>query len=223
MIQDQPPDDNVEWETPERRRPRRLDEETEDVGFPIVWVLIGGLAALLTIGLVALGLVRIFTRSGTTAAVTPSALPTTVLPTPVTVTALVVPTPTTATEPTVAPTPKPKPTKAAPAATPTPMPPTPTPVPPQPVAPTKIQVGGYVRIVNTEGAGLSLRKDPSRQSDRLGVAAADSVVPVVDGPQNDREGETDENGAIYQWWYLRATDGTEGWGRADFLEPAPPP
>ena len=58
MTQDQPPEDNVQWETPERRRPRRLDEETEDVGFPIVWVLIGGLAALLTIGLVALGLVR---------------------------------------------------------------------------------------------------------------------------------------------------------------------
>ena len=50
MTHDQQPDNNWEWESPERRRPQRLeDEETAEIGFPIVWVLIGGLAGLLTI------------------------------------------------------------------------------------------------------------------------------------------------------------------------------
>jgi hypothetical protein len=56
MTPNQQPDDNLDWEPPERRRPRRLDnEETAEVGFPIAWVLIGGLAGLLTIGLIGLG------------------------------------------------------------------------------------------------------------------------------------------------------------------------
>jgi hypothetical protein len=55
MTEDQQPEDNWEWESPERRRPRRLDEDTDDIGFPTIWLLIGGLAGLLTIGLIALG------------------------------------------------------------------------------------------------------------------------------------------------------------------------
>lgn len=222
MIQDQPPEENVQWEMPERRRPRRVEEETEDVGFPIVWVLIGGLAALLTIGLVALGLVRIFTRPATTAGV---------IPTPVSVessSTATFETPAVAIE-TSAPTeeallvPTFTPTTAPP--TPTSVPPTPTlPLPtPTPTLPTGIYVGGYVRVVNTEGAGLSLRAGPARSTARLVVAAENTVLPVLDGPRDDEDGEQDETGALYQWWYLRNTDGSEGWGRADFLEPAPPP
>ena len=221
MTLDQPPEDDMQWEAPERRRPRRQEEDTEEIGFPIVWVLIGGLAALLTIGLVALGLVRIFTRESAVADVTPTvALPTTVLPTAeVTVTAMVVLSPTEATTPPTTP----SPTVALP--TPTPMPPTPTPVPPtpEPIGLNRIAVDGYVRIVNTEGKGLSLRAGPGTNNDRLALAAADAVLPVLDGPRNDESGETDENGDLYQWWYLRNTDGVEGWGRGDFLEPAPPP
>jgi hypothetical protein len=220
MSQDQPPEDNVQWETPERRRARRLDEETEDVGFPIIWVLIGGLAALLTIGLVALGLVRIFTRPSTTAATTPTVLASTVVPTTaVTVTALVVEKQTEA-PPTAVPTKKP--TEAP---TPTPLPPTSTPAPPtpEPAAATELKVGGYARIINTDGKGLSLRGGPGRDNARLVVAAADSVLPIVAGPKDDEGGDTDDAGGIYQWWQLRNTDGTEGWGRADFLEPAPAP
>ena len=220
MTQDQPPEDNVQWETPERRRPRRLDDETEDVGFPIVWVLIGGLAALLTIGLVALGLVRIFTKPSVTAGTTPTVvLPTTVIPTTsVTLTAFVVQAPTTAVTSIV---PTAKPTVALPPIA-TPMPPTPTPKP-EPAVPTEIKVGGYVRIVNTDATGLSLRAGPGRDNARLVVAAESSVLPVVDGPKDDENGDTDANGAVFKWWYVRNTDGTEGWGRADFLEPAPPP
>jgi hypothetical protein len=105
------------------------------------------------------------------------------------------------------------------------MPPTPTLIPPtpEPVGVTQIAVGGYVRIINTDGKGLSLRAGPSTDTDRLGLAAADAVLPVTDGPKDDEAGETDDAGAIYKWWRLRNTDGAEGWGRGDFLEPVPPP
>ncbi|MGQ9794649.1 MAG: SH3 domain-containing protein [Anaerolineae bacterium] len=222
MIQDQPPEEHVQWEMPERRRPRRIEEETEDVGFPIVWVLIGGLAALLTIGLVALGLVRLFTRPVTTAATTPTpavaeSVRTEGVETPAVVLETSAPTEEARLVPTFTP------TIALP--TPTPIPPTPTPPLPTltPTLPTEIRVGGYVRVVNTEGAGLSLRAGPARSTARLVVAAENTVLPVLDGPQDDQDGERDETGALYQWWYLRNTDGSEGWGRADFLEPAPPP
>lgn len=221
MSQDQPPEENIQWEMPERRRPRRMEEETEDVGFPIVWVLIGGLAALLTIGLVALGLVRLFTRPATTAATPPT--PVVVespvaggAETPAVALETAVPTEELQLVPTFTPTTPP---------TPTPIPPTPTPLlpTPTPTLPTEIRVGGYVRIVNTEGAGLSLRAGPARSTARLVVAAENTVLPVLDGPRDDQDGEKDAAGALYQWWYLRNTDGSEGWGRADFLEPAPPP
>jgi hypothetical protein len=84
-------------------------------------------------------------------------------------------------------------------------------------------MGGYVQIVNTEGAGLSLRAGPGLNNSRLVVADAQSVLAVIGGPQEDEQGETGENGEVYVWWFLRYTDGTEGWGRADFLAPAPPP
>jgi hypothetical protein len=209
MTYDQKPDDNWEWEPPERRRPKRLEEETATVGFPIVWVLIGGLAGLLTIGLIGLGVVQIINKRSVPTP-TPSGLPTLALPTTPTSAPVAVETPTPAP---VVPTSTPPPTAEV-------LPPTNT---PEPVAPTEIQVGGYARIVNTEGSGLSLRAGPSTNNARLIVAEADSILAVIDGPKEDEQGETDEAGDVYLWWYLRTTDGTEGWGRADFLAPSPPP
>ncbi len=208
MTHNQTPDDNYEWEPPERRRPRRLDEETAEVGFPIAWVLIGGLAGLLTIGLIGLGVVQIVNkRSAPTP--TPPGLPTLALP------ATPPPLPGVVGTPTLAP------------ATSTPSPSTaevvqPT-ATPQPVAPSEIKVGGYVKLVNTEGAGLSLRAGPGRNNARLVTANADSILAVIGGPKEDEQGAKDDAGKVYQWWYLRHTDGTEGWGRADFLAPSPPP
>jgi hypothetical protein len=98
--------------------------------------------------------------------------------------------------------------------------PTDTPVP---APPTDIVVGGYVQIVNTDGAGLSLRAGPGTNNARLVVADAESILPVIGGPNDDEQGETDDNGEVYKWWFLRSADGTEGWGRADFLSPSPPP
>jgi hypothetical protein len=215
MTYDQQPDDDWEWESPERRRPQRLEEETAEVGFPIVWVLIGGLAGLLTIGLIGLGVVQFINkRSAPTA--TPSGLPT-----------LALPASPTAAEEVVVEADTPTPAPAAP--TPTPVPPTaevvsPTDTPePEPVAPTEIEEGGHVQIVNTEGAGLSLRAGPGTNNARLVVAEADAILPVIGGPNEDEDGQTDEDGNPYVWWFLRNADGTEGWGRADFLAPSPPP
>lgn len=206
MSYDQQPDDKWEWESPERRRPRRLDEETAEIGFPIVWVLIGGLAGLLTIGLIGLGVAQFISkRSAPTP--TPAGLPTLALPA----------------TPTLAPAMVETPTAAPVLATPT-LPPTAQVVPPtdtpQPVAPSQIQVGGFVQVVNTGGAGLSLRAGPATNNARLVVAEEGAVLPVIGGPKQDEQGETDESGNIYVWWFLRNADGTEGWGRADFLAPS---
>jgi len=210
MTYDQPPDDNWEWESPEQRRPRRLqEEETAEIGFPIVWVLIGGLAGLLTIGLIGLGVVQIINkRSAPTP--TPPGLPTLALPATPTLASVIVETPTGA--PVVS-TPTQPPTAEVVSPTDTPA----------PAAPTEIQVGGYVQIVNTEGAGLSLRAGPGTNNARLAVAEAEAILPVIGGPKEDEQGETDEAGNVYLWWFLRNTDGTEGWGRGDFLAPVPPP
>ena len=210
---DQQPDDNLDWESPEQRRPQRLEEEeTAEIGFPIIWVLIGGLAGLLTIGLIGLGVVQ-FINKRSAPTPTPPALPTLALPATPTAGAVVVPTETPLA-------PQPPPTTDAPPPTAEVIPPTDTPVP---APPTEIVVGGYVQIINTDGAGLSLRAGPGTNNARLVVAAADSVLPVIGGPNDDEQGETDDSGNVHKWWFLRHEDGTEGWGRADFLSPSAPP
>ena len=211
---DQQPDDNWEWESPEQRRPPRLEEEeTAEIGFPIIWVLIGGLAGLLTIGLIGLGVVQ-FINKRSAPTPTPPALPTLALPASPTAGAVVVPTEETPLTP-----PPPSATDAPPPMAEV-VPPTETPVP---APPTDIVVGGYVQIINTDGAGLSLRAGPGTNNARLVVADAESILPVIGGPNDDEQGETDDNGEVYKWWFLRGADGTEGWGRADFLSPSPPP
>jgi len=209
MSYDQPPEDKWDWESPEQRRPRRLEEETAEIGFPIVWVLIGGLAGLLTIGLIGLGVAQ-FINKRSAPTPTPPGLPTLALPATATLAPAVVETPTLASD----------------LATPT-LPPTAEVVPPtdtpQPVAPSEIQEGGYVQVVNTGGSGLSLRAGPATNNARLVVAEEGTVLPVIGGPQDDEQGETDDNGNVHVWWLLRAADGTEGWGRADFLVPSLPP
>jgi hypothetical protein len=210
MSYDQQPDDNWEWESPERRRPRRLDDEsTAEIGFPIVWVIIGGLAGLLTIGLIGLGVVQ-FLNKRAAPSPTLASLPTLALPATPTAAAALIETPTSA------------PAVATPTAIPTAevVPPTDT---PEPAPPSEIQKGGFAEVVNTEGAGVSLRAGPGTNNARLVVADAGAILPVVDGPREDEQAEVDDNGNVYQWWYVRNSDGTEGWARADFLAPAQAP
>ncbi len=80
-----------------------------------------------------------------------------------------------------------------------------------------------MQIVNSGGSGLSLRAGPGANNARLKMAGADSTLPVVGGPKPDEEGTTDETGAVYTWWNVRDSDGTEGWARGDFLAPSLPP
>jgi hypothetical protein len=210
MTPNQQPDDNLDWEPPERRRPRRLDnEETAEVGFPIAWVLIGGLAGLLTIGLIGLGVAQIINKRAAPTA-TPPGLPTLALPATPTALPAVVETPTLAPAVSV---PTPTPQAALPTATSQPA-----------AAPTEIKVGGYVKIATTGGTGVSLRAGPGTNNARLLVVTdAEAVMAVVGGPKDDEQGEKDEAGQVYQWWYIRSPEGTEGWARADLLAASPPP
>ncbi|RME96963.1 MAG: hypothetical protein D6768_20815 [Chloroflexi bacterium] len=193
-----------QWDDKTRRtrRPRRIEEVgSAEVGFPIAWVLIGGLSGLLIIGLVGLGVVNIL-RKQAAVTPTPSAIPG------------------------LAPTQPIEDNSAAPAgATPTIPPvvtlePTITPSPtatPVPTVPAGLAPAVYAKVVGTGGAGVSLRAGPGTNNSRLNVAPEESVVFVVDGPR------ADENQAEYVWWFVRDADGNEGWAVQDFLEPTLPP
>lgn len=79
--------------------------------------------------------------------------------------------------------------------------------------PTMIGVGGKARVVNTGGAGVNFRDQPTISGRLLRKLPEGNVYEVVGGPQ-DADG--------YVWWQLRdSTDGTLGWGAQTFLSPAP--
>ncbi len=188
-----------DWQTRRTRRPRRLEEiSSVEVGFPIVWVLIGAVAGLLVIGLVGLGVVNIVRKQSITP--TPSAIPGLAPTQPIAAATEVVVTPTIPPVVTLEPTP-------TPTITPTPI----------PVAPEALEPGVYARIIGTEGNGVSVRAGPGTNNARLTIAAEDSLVLILDGPRED------ENQQDYVWWFVRAEDDVEGWTVQDFLEPSLPP
>lgn len=194
----------ADWQnmkTRQTRRPRRLEEvNSAEIGFPVAWVLIGALSGLIIIGLVGLGVVNIVRKQAITP--TPSAIPG------------------------LAPTqPIAESTTQQQAATPTIPPvvtlePTATPIPtdtPTPAAPTALEPGVYGKVINTEGADLSVRAGPGTNNARIGIAPESSLVLILDGPR------ADENLQEFVWWFVRVEDGTEGWVVQDFLEPSLPP
>lgn len=191
-----------DWQTRRTRRPRRIEEASSvEVGFPIIWVLIGAVAGLLVIGLIGLGVVNIIRKQ----AITPTP---TVIPglSPTQAIAEAEATPEVAVTPTIPPV--------------VTLEPTPTPTPtntPEPVAPTELKPGVYARVVGTEGSGVSVRAGPGTNNARLSVAAENSLVLILDGPRDD------ENLQEYTWWLVRDEDGNEGWTVQDFLEPSLPP
>lgn len=113
---------------------------------------------------------------------------------------------------------------APPGATPTatPMQPTPSPIPTVTLAPTPnaavppeaVTPGFYARVTNTGGLGVTIRGGPSTNNVPITVAAEDTVLFILDGP---------EEGNDLLWWQVRLEDGTEGWAAADYLVPAPAP
>ncbi len=190
-------------QTRQTRRPRRLEEvSSAEIGFPVVWVLVGALAGLLVIGLIGLGVVNILRKQAITP--TPEVIPG-LAPTQPIVDAT-----TTASAPDVTPTLPPVVT----------LEPTATPIPtatPVPTAPTELAKGVYAQVIGTEGAGVSLRSGPGTNNARLDVAPEESVVLILDGPK------ADENQGEFVWWFVRNANGTEGWAAQDFLKPTLPP
>ena len=74
--------------------------------------------------------------------------------------------------------------------------------------PGGIRPGSLVVVQGTQGAGLNLREEPSTTSAVAGKAREGTVLTVLEGPT-----EADD----YVWWKVRAPDGVEGWGAADWL------
>ncbi len=100
---------------------------------------------------------------------------------------------------------------ATPTPTPTPTPlPTPTPKPTLPLSPTEIGVGVRVRVSGTGAAGLNIRALPSKQAERLYIAAEGEQFLVADGPRTADD---------LTWWFLRdeANPQREGWAAATYL------
>ncbi len=190
-----------------RRRPRRLeDAESAEIGFPLVWIVIGGLAGLIVIGLVGLGVVNLVRQSAITPTppvlspmveqmATATIIPTMTIAAPAVETAA-------SSAPDGATTPAPENTPAV-----------------AEVAPDELAVGGYAVVEGTDGAGLSMRAGPGRNNARLGLAEEDAAVKMelLEGPTEDANGED------YIWWFVRHPDGTEGWVVQDFLVPTTAP
>jgi hypothetical protein len=190
-----------DWQTRKTRRPRRIEEaNSAEIGFPIVWILVGALAGLLVIGLIGLGVVNIVRKQAITP--TPTVIPGLAPTQPIAEEE--------ATRPAATPTIPPVVT-LEPTATPTP---TNTPIP---VAPTELAPNVYAQVVGTGASGLSVRAGPGTNNARLTVADEGSLVLILEGPRDD------ENLDDYIWWFVRAEDDTEGWVVQEFLKPSLPP
>jgi len=188
-------------ETRRTRRPRRIEEvNSAEVGFPLVWVLIGLLSTMLILGLIGLASLNFLSRQAIT-------------PTPPVIAGLA------PTQPIVqAATEEAMQLEATPTIPPVvTLPPTVTPVPtdtPAPQTPNSLTVGGFATIINTDGFGVSMRAGPGTNNARLTVVPEQGIVELKEGP---RESETQED---YIWWFVRGPDGTEGWIATAFLEPS---
>ena len=80
----------------------------------------------------------------------------------------------------------------------------------QPPPSGPIQIGTYVQIGDTGGAGLRLRSDPGVSSTPLFLGMESEVYQVTKGPQQ-KDG--------YTWWFLVAPydKNRSGWAAADYL------
>jgi hypothetical protein len=72
----------------------------------------------------------------------------------------------------------------------------------------------YVRVTNTDGQGIIIRREPSVTAPRLAARAENTVLRVV-GP------DATVNGRV--WRQVEDSQGNRGWTPADFLVAAPPP
>jgi hypothetical protein len=76
-----------------------------------------------------------------------------------------------------------------------------------------ISVGGYVRVVNTEGTGLRMRAGAGLNLATIETLQDGDLLRVVAGP---------ENADGFAWWQLDH-DGVVGWCASEWLEPVAGP
>ncbi|HLI29330.1 MAG TPA: SH3 domain-containing protein [Chloroflexota bacterium] len=104
------------------------------------------------------------------------------------------------------------PTPAPTSAPPSPSPPA-TELPAAEAAPPPPPVE-FVRVANTGGLGISLRREPRADAPRVTARPENTVLQVV-GPETVSEGRV--------WREVQDAQGNRGWAPADFLVPVPPP
>lgn len=75
-----------------------------------------------------------------------------------------------------------------------------------------LQVGQYVKVTGTGGAGLRIRKEPGLGSEVSFLGLDDELFLVQDGPVKIDN---------YVWWFITAPYDQErsGWAASDFLLP----
>lgn len=87
---------------------------------------------------------------------------------------------------------------------------TPTPSPTASPTPGVVAIGTFVRVSAAGPQGLSFRKEPGLQAERIKYLADGLVMRVVDGPR-DADG--------LRWWKLQNRNDANdvGWAAADYL------
>lgn len=87
-----------------------------------------------------------------------------------------------------------------------------TPEPNEPVQlDTRLHVGGYARVVNTDGKALQARVEPGTSANVVARFAQGTRLAIIGGPESS-------NG--YIWWQVRSDQGQEGWCADTWLESA---
>lgn len=84
------------------------------------------------------------------------------------------------------------------------------------VSPEGFSIGAYVKIQNTQGAGLKIRPNPGTDGNVKFIADEGELFIITEGP-DDRNG--------YTWWKLEGFENPEraGWGASAFFELVAPP
>lgn len=84
------------------------------------------------------------------------------------------------------------------------------------VSPEGFSIGAFVKIANTQGAGLKIRPEPGTGSQTSFIASEGELFVITDGP-DERNG--------YTWWKLAGFEDSErtGWGASAFFALVAPP
>jgi len=85
---------------------------------------------------------------------------------------------------------------------------TPTVMWPTPTEESLMAPGQYVQVTGTGVLGLRLRSEPGLNAATTDVAAEQSILKILAGPQ-----QVDD----IEWWQLESSDGIAGWAAGDFL------